>query len=84
MLPGYPFYAPECLFNVPECVFNAWRRHFDAGRLHLAPVCFGLRRFFSIQNASIVRINWKYAVLTIAKYASRPAFFPRLNILPKR
>ena len=31
MLPGYPFYAPECFFN-------AWRLHFDAWRLHLAPV----------------------------------------------
>ena len=77
MLPEYPFYAPELFFN-------AWRRHFDAQRLHLAPFFFGLRRFFSIQNAFFVRIDWKYAVLTVASYASRKIFQPWLNIVPKR
>ena len=40
--------------------------------------------FFLARMSYFVRVNWKYAILTIASYASRSEDFGSLNIVQKR
>ena len=74
MLSGYPFYAPECPWMLLWCLETA----FGSGFLLASAGFFRFEMYF------FVRINLKYAVLTIANDASRSAVFARLNIVPKR
>ena len=86
---------PKCFLGILSMLLNAFSMLLNAfsmpGDVTSMPgdciwlrFFVGLRRFFSIQNAFSVRINWKSAVLTIANDASRSAVFGRLNIVPKR
>ena len=73
-----PLNAPLMLLWCLETSFWCLETAFGSGFLLASGGCFRSRmRFF-------VRINWKYAVLTIASYASRKIFQPWLNIIPKR
>ena len=86
---------PKCFLGILSMLLNAFSMLLNAfsmpGDVTSMPGdCIWLRfflasgGFFRSRMRFFVRINWKYAVLTIASYASRKIFQPWLNIVPKR
>ena len=79
---------PKCSLGILSMLLNAFSMPGDV--TSMPGDCMWLWFFLASSGfvrsrmRFFVRMNWKYAVLTIASYASRKIFQPWLNIVPKR